>query len=94
MLLALVTVAKVVGRAAKVVLWTALETAAEVAMAATELTDEATTELDATTATEEDEATTAEEAATVDAGTAEEATAEEADPDPDAEPTVKSTQDS
>ena len=75
------------------VVWAALETAAEVAMAATELTDEATAELDATTAMEEDEATTAEEAATVDA-TTEEATAEEADPDPDAEPTVKSTHDS
>lgn len=68
------------------VVWAALETAAEVAMAATELTDEATAELDATTAMEE--------AATVDDATAEEATAEEADPEPDAEPTVKSTHDS
>ena len=76
------------------VVWAALETAAEVAMVATELTDEATAELDATTAMEEDEATTAEEAATVDDATAEEATAEEADPEPDAEPTVKSTHDS
>lgn len=80
-LLAIVTVARVVGRAGKEVVWSA---ALEIAIAATELTEEE----DGAAAIEDEAATV--DAATLDAAIEGEAAGAES-PEP---PTVKSTQDS